>query len=120
MSKIDEVTEERILMEIVVDAYGSVERAMGWYYYLDDKISFPFTASCIAPDKRTPLELEEQVEVLEMSDEGYCKNEMLVDILWNGKTLAIPLSQIKPLDADDDSIEAIDDWHYWVSHGYEF
>ena len=26
-------------MEAVVDAYGSSERAMGWYYYLDGKMN---------------------------------------------------------------------------------
>jgi hypothetical protein len=31
--KRDEAREERISMEIVVDAYNEVERAMGWYYY---------------------------------------------------------------------------------------
>jgi len=30
--------EDRIENEIVVDAYGAEERAMGWYYYLEDKI----------------------------------------------------------------------------------
>lgn len=30
--------EHRISMEIVVDAYDSGERAMGWYYYLQDTI----------------------------------------------------------------------------------
>ena len=36
MSKIekDEVREHRIAMEVVVDAYDEMERAMGWYYYL--------------------------------------------------------------------------------------
>ena len=38
----DAVREERILMEVVFDAYGTEERAMGWYYYLADKILFPF------------------------------------------------------------------------------
>jgi len=28
--------EERIIMEIIVDAYDEEERAMGWYYYLED------------------------------------------------------------------------------------
>ena len=36
----DEEREERITMEIVVDAYGSEEQAMGWYYYLQDTIHF--------------------------------------------------------------------------------
>jgi endonuclease I len=36
MTKIerDENREERIDMEVVVDAYDEEERAMGWYYYL--------------------------------------------------------------------------------------
>jgi hypothetical protein len=40
--------EDRILMEIIVDAYGPEEQAMGWYYYLEDTLSFPFRATCIA------------------------------------------------------------------------
>jgi hypothetical protein len=28
-------------MEIVVDACGKDERAMGWYYYLDEKLGLP-------------------------------------------------------------------------------
>ena len=120
MNKKDKIREERIVMEVVVDAYDSEERAMGWYYYLEDKISFPFAASCIAVNKRTPLTLGEQIEVLKMAGENYCEHDMLVDVSWNEKTLAIPLSQIKPLNADDESIEAIEDWHYWVRQGYEF
>jgi endonuclease I len=44
MSKVerDENREERIDMEVVVDAYDEEERAMGWYYYLAENINFPF------------------------------------------------------------------------------
>jgi hypothetical protein len=58
MNEKDAAREERILMEAIADANGPEEQAMGWYYYLDDKISFPFTAECIVVNKRTPLELE--------------------------------------------------------------
>jgi len=44
----DEGRENRIYMEVVVDAYGEEERAMGWYYYLKDKLQFPFRASTTA------------------------------------------------------------------------
>jgi len=47
MARKDEIREERITMEVVVDAYDSGEVAMGWYHHLQDKISFPFTAECI-------------------------------------------------------------------------
>ena len=38
----DEEREERISMEIVVDAYGPEEQAMGWYSYLSDTLQFRF------------------------------------------------------------------------------
>ena len=120
MSEENATREERIMMEIVIDAYGSEERAMGWYYYLEDKISFPFPAECIAIDKRTPLEQGERITVTQMSGENYCEYEMYVDVSWNGKILAIPLFQLQPLDVDEDTSEAIDDWHYWKKQGYEF
>ena len=93
MTEKDEAREERIHMAIV-DAYGPEEQAMGWYYYLDDKIMFPFTAECIAVDKRTPLEIGARVKALKMSGEDLCEHDMLVDILLNGKSLAIPLAQV--------------------------
>ena len=43
MSKIkkDKDREYRIDMEVVVDAYDSEERAMGWYYYNSDATTHP-------------------------------------------------------------------------------
>jgi hypothetical protein len=126
MSVEDADREERILMEVVVDAYGSQERAMGWYYYLADRIIFPFYAECVTADKRSPIELGKQVAVLQMSGEDYCEHEIYVDISWNDRLLAIPLAQIKPLhdeegeDIDDDTLEAVEDWHYWKNRGYGF
>jgi hypothetical protein len=120
MSGKDADREERILMEAIVDAYGPEERAMGWYYYLENKTSFPFAATCISVNKRTPLELGERVTVLQMAGEDCCEHDMYVDISWNDKIMAIPLAQIKPLDADEESVEAIGDWHYWVKQGYSF
>ena len=34
-------------MEIVVDADDEQERAMGRYYYLEGKLTFPFLARCV-------------------------------------------------------------------------
>jgi hypothetical protein len=120
MSRKDAIREERIFMEAVVDANGPEEQAIGWYYYLDDRISFPFDAKCIAVDKRSPLELGERITAVRMAGEEYCEYDMYVDISWRSKVLAIPLSQIKPMDADDDTVEAIGDWHYWKEQGYTF
>jgi hypothetical protein len=45
--------------EVVVDAYGEEERAMGWYYYAADNIVFPFKAQCSAKRAASPLKVEQ-------------------------------------------------------------
>ena len=65
--KQDAEREERIMMEIVVDAYGPEEQAMGWYYYLQDTINFPFTATCINKRRISPLKEGATVEVVDMA-----------------------------------------------------
>ena len=45
MSRVTEnKARERIELEAVVDAYNESERAMGWYYYLEERLKFPFKA----------------------------------------------------------------------------
>lgn len=51
----DPIREGRIHDEAIVDAYGPEEQAMGGYYYLDNKIRFPFQAKCIASKVISPL-----------------------------------------------------------------
>jgi hypothetical protein len=122
MSKIekDEVREYRISMEAIVKANGGEEQALGWYYYLDDKIQFPFQAKCIEARKASPLKTGEIVNVTQMLSEDECMQEMFVEIEWSGRTFGVPLAQIEALNVDADTQEAIEDWHYWVARGYEF
>jgi len=116
----DPLREERIDNEVVVDAYGPEERAMGWYYYLEGKIRFPFQARCISAKTISPLRMGETVKVRRMAPEDACSGEMLVLIQWQGRNVAVPLSQLVPLDADKSTAEAVADWHYWLAQGYRF
>ena len=112
--------EHRITMEIIVDAYGSEEQAMGWYCYLQDEIPFPFTATCIAERAISPLRTGDEVEILGMAPESECLHEMFVETRWDRRPLAIPLSQVRPINATDEKTkQAVADWHYWVARGYE-
>ena len=115
----DQEREERIAMEAIVDAYGAEEQAMGWYCYLADKINFPFKARCIKKRRTSPLQLRDEIKVLKIAPEDDCSHEMFVEIRWSGRRLAIPLVQIEPIEADDGTQEAIEDWHYWMAQGYE-
>ena len=116
----DSAREDRIIMEIVVDAYGSDERAMGWYCYLENTLNFPFTARCTTKRSISPLKAKDKVEVIGMPPSDECYREMFVTIRWEDDELAIPLSQLKVVDADDQTRQAVEDWHYWVKQGYEF
>jgi hypothetical protein len=119
-SKKDPVREDRIHNEAIADANGPEEQVMGWYYYLDDKIRFPFQAKCIAPKIVSPLKKGETAEVQRMAPEDACSADMLVLIHWQGRNMAVPLSQLTATDPDESTAEAIGDWHYWVAQGYCF
>ena len=112
--------EKRIHEEIIVVTYGPEELAMGWYYYLENKLRFPFQARCIASYEVSPLQVGETVEVLRMAPEEACSSDMLVMIEWQDRTLAVPLSQLLATDADDETVDAIADWHYWLDRRYTF
>lgn len=84
--KKDDAREHRIDMEVIVDAYDEQERAMGWYYYLQDKIAFPFQARCIAEKRSSPLQRGEVVEVTGMAPEEDSEHDMLVDAMGGPAT----------------------------------
>ena len=67
--KKDLVREARIHNEAIVDASGPEEQAMGWYYYLEDRLRFPFEARCIVAKVISPLSKGETVRVLRMATE---------------------------------------------------
>jgi Calcium binding len=118
--KKDPTREERIQNEAIVDAYGPEEQAMGWYYYTENKIRFPFQAKCIVAKMVSPLRKGETVEARRLAPEEACSSDLLVLITWHGRNVAIPLSQLTPVDADESTAEAIGDWHYWLAQGYCF
>ncbi len=119
--KRDEAREDRITMEIVVDAYDPGERAMGWHAYLEDTLHTPFTARCIKERVISPLQVGDVVEVVDMAPSEECEREMFVEIAWQGKrTLAVPLAQLEVIKAEEKTQQAVEDWHYWVEMGYQF
>jgi len=118
--KRNKARERRIAMDIVVDAYTPEEQAMGWYYYLEDRLQFPFRARCVSHRHMSPLRVGEKVEVTRMAPEDECEREMFVMIQWQDRALAVPLSQLAPVKADKATQTAVEDWQYWVRMGYGF
>ncbi len=118
--KINKFRDERIDEKIIVDCYGEAERAMGWYCYLEDRLEFPLTAKCMGARSISPLKTGEVVEVVDMAPEDECEREMFVTIRWEKRKFGVPLSQLEGVNASKEAKQAVEDWRYWVSMGYEF
>ena len=112
--------EHRIAMEVVVDAYGEIERAMGWYCYLEDNLVFPFKARCGVKRATSPLKIGEEVQVMAMAPEEECGSEIFVWIERGGEKFAVPLAQLESASSNPETQEAVADWRYWVARGYQF
>ncbi|MCZ4099013.1 calcium-binding protein [Streptomyces sp. So13.3] len=116
----DDEREQRIVNEVIVDAYGPEEQAMGWYYYLEEALAFPFIARCTTKRIISPTRVDEEVEVMGMAPEEECEREIFVRVQWQGHDLGIPLSQLEPVDAEGLTRQGVADWRYWVARGYAF
>ena len=87
---------------------------MGWYYYLEDQLQFPFRAK-VPPRRARHLDPRagDEVEVTAMAPEGECEHEMFAMTRWEGRSL--PLLQLEGVAVDEETQRAIEDWHYWVA-----
>lgn len=113
--------EDLIIMEIVVDAYGPEERAIGWYYYLENTLDFPFTATCRKSKRTNRLATGQTCTVVSMAEVDECDDDMYVMIGEDGDELAVNLDQLTPVDdSDPDTTLAVEAWHYWKDRGYQF
>ena len=115
---LDEEREQRIEMEIIADANGPEEQALGWYNYLEENLQFPFLMRCIRERAISPLRVGDEVEVLGLGPQEECAHEMFVLTRWDRRGLAVPLSQLEDTVADEQTTQAVEDWQYWVEQGY--
>jgi Calcium binding len=114
----DEEREQRIELEIITDANGPEEQALGWYNYLEENLQFPFLTRCIRERAISPLRVGDEVEVLGLGPQEECAHEMFVLTRWDRRGLAVPLSQLEVTVADEQTTQAVEDWQYWVEQGY--
>lgn len=116
----DAEREERITMEIVVDAYNSDEQAVGWYCYLENTLTFPFQVEMVDDPSRPGR----PVTVTALADADDCRHEMYVTAEWvdedgDEDEDDLPLADVRPVKADAKTAEAVADWHYWTEMGYQ-
>ena len=111
--KYDRTRQNQIEMEVICDANSEEEQASGWFYYLEEKMSFPFKAECIGKSTISPLNVGEKVVVKGVAVSDECEYEMFVEISWSRRDFSVPLVQLSAIDADENTVEAAEDWRYW-------
>lgn len=109
--------EDRIYDEAIVDAHGDEEVILSWYYYLEEQLDFPFTATVRvhSPDRRRQTI---RVDMQAMGPMSRCG-------CWQMWALGSPseqedstlyhffLSDIMEAEADPERLQALADWNYW-------
>lgn len=118
--RIEPKREERIIEEIIVDAHTDDERAMSWYYYLENELRFPFEAECIKEWPISPLRKGEKIRVTGLASEKHCVHQIVVRGRWGRRSPGVPLAQLKLVGTDKSTAQAIADWQYWVAHENDF
>ena len=109
-------------MEIVVDAYDEEERAMGWYYYLEDKLHIPLPdpvhqgAGDLAPAGRRRGGGRRHGPA-RTSAGGRCSSRRPGSTSGPWRFRSPSWRSSTPTKRPS---QAVEDWHYWVEMGYEF
>jgi hypothetical protein len=55
-----------------------------------------------------------------MASEDECMSEVLVVVTRSKAKLAVPLGQLRCDSGDEQTCQAVEDWHYWLAPGYAF
>ena len=105
--EIREIIEE----EIEVDCYHEMEVHLGWAAYLGDQINYPFKAKWPVKSAKGGSRDERVTVVRNISNDGeYNGGPYLVEVEYKGDLLQARLSDLTPIDADEETAEAMEVW----------
>lgn len=106
--------QHRIDYEIIVDCYDDHEINMGWAIYMEEKMNFPFKADAPIRERSKGINYQRiEVVELETTESNYEGGDFYLNIDWQGLLIPVPLSDLRNIEADEDTLEAIGDWKYW-------
>ena len=80
----------------------------------------PFKATCRSARSTSPLEVGVEVEVVGLASEDDCMSEVFVLVKYAKSELTVPLEQLACHALEEQTGQAVADWHYWVARGYDY
>jgi hypothetical protein len=106
--------------EILIDTYNDEEVASAWYSYMEDHMGFPFEAECLFKNATSPLKVGESVDVTGLGEIESCDHKIHIKISFCDRKFDIPLLDLKPVNADDETLIAIRCWYHWLASGNQY
>ncbi len=116
INKLDTIIDN----EILVDTYNDEEVASAWYSYMEDYMSFPFMAECLFENAFSPFKVDENIEVIGLGEIESCDHKIHVKVSFCDRKFDIPLLDLKPIDATDETLIAVRCWYHWLANGNQY
>ena len=109
----DDEMQEKIDDEIIVDAYDEYEQSMGWFYFFDETLENPFTATAQLK-KRDGTTESKQVKVVGLAskEEDFTNKDFNLEIEQGQYLRPIAYSALSAIKASDETLEAFGIWDF--------
>jgi hypothetical protein len=87
---------------------------------MEERLEFPFEAECIYAVGQSPLRVGERVQVVALGEMESCAHGIFVKISFGGRRFDVPLAHLKPLDANAETLKAVQCWYQWLADGNDY
>ncbi|TXK36898.1 hypothetical protein FVR03_16535 [Pontibacter qinzhouensis] len=110
-----EEIQHKIDYEIIVDCYDETEVSMGWYYFFEENLEFPFKATVPLRKKDGSTEIKVvKVVALASDEEGITDNDFELEIENGEYLMDVSYSELTNIKASAQTREAFQIWDFWV------
>lgn len=110
-----EEMQYKIDYEIIVDCYDEIEVSMGWYYFMEENLNFPFKATVPLKKRNGSLETKEvKITGLASDEEGFTNRDFNLEMENGDYRYPIAYSRLSHVKAEPETREAFQIWNYWL------
>jgi len=111
-----EEIQYKIDYEIIVDSHDEYEMSMGWYYFMEESITFPFKATAQLKKRDGSIEKKEVIIVgLSSDEESFMSNDFELEMETEQHINKISFSKLSNIKASAETLEAFTIWNYWIT-----
>lgn len=115
----DEEIQKRIDYEVIVDCYDDMEVRLSWFTHMENWLQFPFSAFTDIK-KRDASFKRKKIDVLEMASDENFGQDIMLEAAYTEYIFLVPMLKLIDIEAEEETLEAIEDWKYWRKENRHF